>query len=120
MIIADLFNIVIVDQILEERSQIGRDFDLLGCNEFPRALVNHRINIKFKRPFEHPAERFQDSALQVEVVFFVKDFQKTRDAHDQPDQAVGVTVKITCQPVVFTKLRNQDGPSKSAEDINAR
>src|SRR5207302_11110953 len=108
----------IVDEILEERSQIGCDFDRLGRDNLPRSFVDHRVNVKFEGSFKHPAECFQNPALQIEIVFFVKDFQKTRDAHDQSDQTIGVTGKITREPVVFAKLRNQDRASKSAEDID--
>src|SRR6266404_3596971 len=119
MIIADLFNVVIVDEILEERFQIGCDFDLVGRNDLPRPFVDHRVNVKFEGAFEHAAERFQNPALQIEVVFLVKDLQKTRDTHDQSDQTAGVTGKVSGEPVVFAKLRNQDCPPKSAENIDA-
>src|SRR5207248_4829681 len=86
--IGDLLDEFILDQVLEKRAQIRRHLEFPCHDELASLLVDHRINIKLQSAFKHPAERFQNPALEVEIIFFVEDFQEAGNAHDEADLAV--------------------------------
>ena len=94
----------IVDQVLEKRTQIWRDLDVFRAENLAGLFIDHRIDVKLQAVLKHPPERFQNSAFEVEIIFFVKDFDQTRHAHDQTDHSIGVTRKITGQPIIFAEL----------------
>src|ERR1041384_5954784 len=119
-IVGDLFDRAIADQVLKKRAQIRRALDLFRGENFSRLLVDYRINVKFQTAGEHSAERFQNSAFEVEVIFFVKDLDQTWHAHHQTDSPVRVTRKITGEPIIFAELRDQNGPAKRAKNVHAR
>src|ERR1700719_3998845 len=110
----------IVDQVLEERAKIGCNLNLSRCYNRARFIVDHRIDVELQAVLEHAAERFENSALEIEIIFFVENFDQARYAHDQANHAVGVTRKISGQSVVFAELRDQDRSSKRAENIDSR
>src|SRR5207253_9358936 len=69
--------------------------------------------------FKHPAQRFQDSALQIRVVSFVENFDQTGHANQQADRLVRVTKEMRREPEILAELRDQDGSSQCAENVHA-
>src|SRR6266542_4326331 len=47
MIISDLLNVLIVDQISEQRTKIRRDVDLFCADDLSSAFIDHWVNVKF-------------------------------------------------------------------------
>src|SRR4029077_12329514 len=64
-IMGDLFDELVVEQILKQRAEIRRDFELLCSDDFPRPLVDHRINIKLQSALKHATKRFQNSTFKI-------------------------------------------------------
>src|SRR6266403_5407678 len=62
VIIGDFDDEIVIHNELEKRLQVGSDLDLTRGNDFATPFVDHRINIEFKRTFEHPSQRFQNPA----------------------------------------------------------
>src|SRR5438552_11735719 len=105
--------------MLKQRAEIRRDLDLCCGGNLAALLIKHRVNVELQPSLKHSAERLQNSAFEICVVFFVENFDQTRHAHDQANRSVCVTKKISCQTVVFGELRDQHRASKRAEDVDA-
>src|SRR5205085_9195819 len=104
IIISDFPDELVLDQITEERLQIGGDLELRPAQELAGRLVDHRINIELQSTLEHAAQRFQDSALEIEIIFLVENFHETGHAHDQPDHSLRVSRQIRGEPKILTEL----------------
>src|SRR5207244_9409942 len=102
----DFLDVLIVDQISKQRAKISCDLDLCSCDDLSARFINHRINIKLQSSLKHPAQRLQDSAFQIRVIFFVQDLDQTWHAHDKTDCPVRVTKEIRREPIIFAKLRD--------------
>src|SRR5690349_14790136 len=92
----------------------------MSGDNFSGGLVDHRVDVEFERALEHSTECFQNSALQIQVILFIENFHQTRDSHNQADHFAGITREIPGEPIVFAKLRDQNGSPESAENIYPR
>src|ERR671935_3181089 len=57
MIIRDLLDVAVIDQVMEEGTQIRRDFDLFRRNNLAAPVLNHWIDVELQAGFKHSAER---------------------------------------------------------------
>src|SRR5215204_2670279 len=106
MIISDLLDVLIVHQILKQGAKVCGDFDL-GCGDnVSSRFVDAWVDVKLKSSFKHSAQRLEDSALQVRVIFFLQNFEQTGHTHDKADRSVCVTKEISGESIIFAEFRD--------------
>jgi len=72
IVIGDLLDELVLDQVAVERSQIRRDLELLRPSPARPFARRSSDNVELQPALKHPAERFQNPALEVEIIFSSK------------------------------------------------
>src|SRR3984893_16880703 len=119
MIIRDLVDVLTVDQVAIKRAQIRRHFQLRSGDDLAGGFIDRRVNVERQSALKHAAERLENSAFEIEIIFFVENLQQSRDTHHQPDQSIGVTREVTGQPIILPKPGDQNRSPERAENVNA-
>src|SRR6266550_4450516 len=67
---------------------------------------------------EKTSEGFQDAAVQILVILFVKDVEEVVNAQHYSNDLFGITSKIGHQPVVLQVVGNEDVHAKNSKRID--
>src|SRR5438477_8954773 len=104
IVISDFLDEFVVHQVAEKRAQIWRHLQLCCCQKLACFLIDHRVDVKFQSALKHSPERFENSALEIEIVFLVENFHQAWHAHHETNHSVGVTRQVRGESKILAEL----------------
>src|SRR5581483_6570125 len=113
------FDAVVLEKVPVKMTEVRGDLEGFGSDNFAGGRIAPGIDVKFHLALEQAAEGFEQSAFEIGIKFFVKDFLEAGNAQDQAGLLVGVAGQVGDEFVIAAEIGDQHRLAERAEDVHA-
>ena len=125
---AEAFRVVVVQvadpvsfyQIAEQLLKFRFDVEGLAGQQLVRLTILQRIAVDLQVVLEQTTKRFQDTAVEFEVILFVEQFPQAGSTHHHADVLVGASSEVGAQAVVLEVIGDQHIHAAGRHHVSTR